>query len=251
MNTQKMASKGIICFVSAASSWVIGLLGGWSTSLETLLIFMTVDYITGLLCAFVWNVSPKSCDGKFESKSSLKGLFRKGGILLIILVGIFNQIVLLLIFKFLFNIGLINNNTFNIFNYSNLSIIIFNLIPMYPLDGYKILNSILEIYLSFKKSLIISLVVNIITLICFIIFLHFYKTNNYIIIIFLLTMFIKYIKEIRYIFNKFYIERIIYKIDYIGLISVDKLCDIYKNKLNYIKGVNELEYIKSKCGERV
>lgn len=81
-----MASKGIICFVSAASSWVIGLLGGWSTSLETLLIFMTVDYITGLLCAFVWNVSPKSRDGKFESKSSLKGLFRKGGILLIILI---------------------------------------------------------------------------------------------------------------------------------------------------------------------
>ena len=86
MCKRKMVNKSTMGFISATGSWMIGLLGGWSTSLETLLIFMAIDYITGVLCALVWHISPKSEDGKFESKSSLKGLFRKGGILFIILI---------------------------------------------------------------------------------------------------------------------------------------------------------------------
>jgi len=167
-------------------------------------------------------------------------------ILLISLGGIINQMLLFFIFNLLYKIGLINDNIYNIFNYSNLSIIIFNLLPIYPLDGYKILNSILELFLSFKNSLIISLIINIIFLIFFMIYLYFYKINNYIIIIFLITTLFKYLKEIRYIFNKFYIERIIYNLDYKGLISVNKLSDLHKNKFNYICGIKENEYISSK-----
>lgn len=167
-------------------------------------------------------------------------------ILLISLGGILIQIILYFIFILLFNIGLISDNIYTIFNYCNNSIIIFNLLPIYPLDGYKILNSILEMFLSFKNSLIISLIINIICLTSFIIYLYFFKTNNYIIIIFLLTNLFKYLKEIKYIFNKFYIERIIYNIDYKGLISVNKLSDIHKNKFNYVNGVKENEYISSK-----
>jgi len=167
-------------------------------------------------------------------------------ILLISLGGILSQIILYMIFIILYKIEYISYNIFNIFNYSNISIIIFNLLPIYPLDGYKILNSILEIFLSFKNSLIISLIINLLTLIIFIIYLYLYKINNYIIIIFLLTSFIKYLNEIKYIFNKFYIERIIYKIDYKGLVSVDKLSDLHKNKFNYINGLKENEYIANK-----
>jgi len=167
-------------------------------------------------------------------------------ILIISLGGILTQTILLFIIKTLFNMSLINNNLYNIFTYTNYNIIIFNILPIFPLDGYKILNSILELFLSYKKSLIISLIINIITLISFIIYLYIYKINNYLIIIFLLTSFIKYIKEIKYIINKFYIERIIYKIDYNGLISVNKLNNIYKNKFNYINGIKENECIKNK-----
>ena len=47
---------------------------------------MAIDYATGLLCALVWKRSPKSEDGTFESKASLKGLIRKGAILLVVYI---------------------------------------------------------------------------------------------------------------------------------------------------------------------
>ena len=40
-------------------------LGGWDTGLQTLVILMAVDYVTGVLCALVWKKSPKSTDGAF------------------------------------------------------------------------------------------------------------------------------------------------------------------------------------------
>ena len=33
--------------------------------LQTLVILMAVDYVTGVLCALVWKKSPKSTDGAF------------------------------------------------------------------------------------------------------------------------------------------------------------------------------------------
>ena len=52
----------------------------------TLLIFMTADYITGLLVAGVFHASPKSETGALESKAGFKGLVRKGMTLLFVLI---------------------------------------------------------------------------------------------------------------------------------------------------------------------
>ena len=60
--------------------------GGWDVALQVLCFMMAADYITGIVCALVWKKSPKSDDGAYDSKASLKGLFRKGGILLVVLV---------------------------------------------------------------------------------------------------------------------------------------------------------------------
>ena len=54
---------------------------------------------------------------------------------------------------------------YNIFIRYNCYIILFNLLPMYPLDGFKILNSLLEIFLSFKKSIKLSLVLSLVCII--------------------------------------------------------------------------------------
>lgn len=75
-----------LCGASLTLSGLLSLLGGWDANLETLCIFMAVDYILGIVCALVWHKSQKSSDGSFESNVSLKGLFKKGGILLIILI---------------------------------------------------------------------------------------------------------------------------------------------------------------------
>ena len=77
---------GALAVLAAAGATIAEALGGWDTALQTLVILMAIDYITGVLCALVWKRSPKSADGAFESKASLKGLIRKGAILLVVYI---------------------------------------------------------------------------------------------------------------------------------------------------------------------
>lgn len=97
----------------------------------------------------------------------------------------------------------------------------------------------LELVLSFKLSLKISIIFNFVFIILFFLYLYIFNINNYVIVIFLLCNLINYIKSIKYIINKFYLERMIYDIKYDGLISVDSKDNMYKNKYNYVNGVGE------------
>ena len=70
------------CFGAA----IAAVFGGWSAGLTTLIIFMAVDYATGLIVAGVFHRSPKSDGGALESRAGWKGLVRKGMTLLIVLI---------------------------------------------------------------------------------------------------------------------------------------------------------------------
>lgn len=73
----------IIAIVSA----VFGVFfGDWDLALQTLIIFMAVDYITGIIVAGVYKKSNKSKDGSLSSTAGYIGLVKKGMILLIVLV---------------------------------------------------------------------------------------------------------------------------------------------------------------------
>ena len=80
--TVKPGILSIIGIIGAGGAYM---LGGWDTALQTLLIFMAIDYITGLLVAGVFHKSAKSQGGALESKAGYQGLCRKGMVLLIIL----------------------------------------------------------------------------------------------------------------------------------------------------------------------
>ena len=63
------------------------LFGGWDKALQTLLIFMVVDWITGgILLPVVFGRSPKSPNGALESRAGWKGLCRKAMTLFYVLV---------------------------------------------------------------------------------------------------------------------------------------------------------------------
>lgn len=62
------------------------LLGGWTYGMTTLVIFMAVDYISGLIVAGVFKKSKKTDSGALESRAGWEGLCRKGMALLIVLV---------------------------------------------------------------------------------------------------------------------------------------------------------------------
>lgn len=68
---------GICSVVGAVGAAVAHFFGGWSSGLTTLLIFMAVDYISGLMVAGVFHKSPKTDSGALESRVGWKGLCRK------------------------------------------------------------------------------------------------------------------------------------------------------------------------------
>lgn len=78
--------KDKICaLVGVVGSGISAMLGGWNAGLSTLLIFMSIDYITGLIIAGVFHKSGKSQSGALESHAGWKGLCKKGVTLLIVL----------------------------------------------------------------------------------------------------------------------------------------------------------------------
>lgn len=79
--------NAIIATIGALGGVVASIFGGWTASLTTLMIFMGVDYLTGLIVAGVFHQSPKTASGALESRAGFKGLIRKGMILLLVLVG--------------------------------------------------------------------------------------------------------------------------------------------------------------------
>lgn len=79
--------KEAICSITGVVGGIIAsLLGGWDSALMTLVIFMGVDYITGLIVAGVFRKSRKSVTGALESRAGWRGLLKKGVTLLIVLV---------------------------------------------------------------------------------------------------------------------------------------------------------------------
>ena len=60
--------------------------GGWTAGMTTLLIFMTIDYVAGLVVAGVFKQSKKSASGALESRAGWKGLSRKCMTLLFVLI---------------------------------------------------------------------------------------------------------------------------------------------------------------------
>lgn len=68
--------------------------GGWDSAMITLLIFMAIDYISGLVVAGVFQVSDKTESGSISSQACWQGLLKKGMTLVIVLVAARLDIVL-------------------------------------------------------------------------------------------------------------------------------------------------------------
>lgn len=79
--------KNAICTTAGAIGGVIvSLFGGWDAGLATLVMFMAIDYVSGLVVAGVFHNSKKTSSGALESKAGWKGLCRKGMSLLFVLI---------------------------------------------------------------------------------------------------------------------------------------------------------------------
>lgn len=78
--------EGICTGIGVIGSIIASAFGGWDTGFVTLLIFMGIDYFSGLVVAGVFHKSNKTESGALESKAGWKGLCRKCMTLLFVLI---------------------------------------------------------------------------------------------------------------------------------------------------------------------
>ena len=81
-----MMKSGICTAAGIVGSAIAALFGGWDEALVTLVIFMVIDYVSGLIVVGVFHASKKTESGTLESRAGWKGLCRKGVTLLFVLV---------------------------------------------------------------------------------------------------------------------------------------------------------------------
>ena len=86
--------KEWICMIAGiVGGFITTLLGGWDSALSTLVIFMGIDFVTGLVTA-VMGKSKHSDSGLLNSKAGWIGLAKKFCILLMVAVGVRIDILL-------------------------------------------------------------------------------------------------------------------------------------------------------------
>ena len=160
--------------------------------------------------------------------------------LLVAVSGFIFETLYYLIIVFLFNQNLIDYRTLNIFNSYHHAMLLFNILPIYPLDGFKIVNLILSKYMAYKKVNKLGVIISLVTLG---ISTYFYRFNySYLITLSLLLSNIwKFYKELDYIYNKFLLERYLYNISYKKLKITSSKDKMFKNYRHLIKNSQKYE----------
>ena len=169
--------------------------------------------------------------------------------LLVAISGVIFQSIYYLIILFLYKNNIIRTYIFDIFKNYHYSILFFNLLPIHPLDGSKIINLIISKFFPYKLTLKLTIIISIITAIV-VIKINYYKFNytTILIITIIVDNIIKYSKNINYYFNKFLLERYLYKYRFPKNKNINKIDNMYKEKYHIIKENNhyltEKEYLK-------
>lgn len=153
---------------------------------------------------------------------------------LITIMGPLNQIITYLIIVLLFKYNIINNYFYNIIKNYHYSILLFNLIPIIPLDGSKLLNIFLNKIFNFRLSYVLLNIISIVILI-FLIFNS--NTSLLLVILFLIYKIYINLKNKSIIFNRFILEKYLYD-DYNKINYINHIKDMKRNKKNIKKHIN-------------
>ena len=80
--------KKIVCASAGViGSAISGFLGGWDTAIDTLFLFMIIDYFSGVAVAGIWHKSPKTGTGSLSSVIGFKGIVKKIMMLIFVAIG--------------------------------------------------------------------------------------------------------------------------------------------------------------------
>lgn len=130
------------------------------------------------------------------------------------------------------------------------NILIFNLLPIYPLDGGKLVNILLSRFLPFKRSLKMTFYISY----AFIIILVIINYKNIYLNLIIMTFFLIYkLREeqgkINELYNKFLLERYLNKYTFTRSKIISNKENFYHNKRHLIKE-NDKYYLESEYLEK-
>lgn len=167
--------------------------------------------------------------------------------LLIACGGIIFQILLLFLVRFI----PLDFYTKTYFDKYNLSIMLFNLLPIIPLDGSIIFQSLLNKFFSFKISYHLSFLISCIGIVLYLVSNYWFALNNYLIVsLFVVKTYYAY-KNYNYIFNKFLLERYLNKYEYKYISTKEGNLDILKlDTYQYFKEKSKIIKEEDKLRER-
>lgn len=149
------------------------------------------------------------------------------------------------IFQIIFYLMLAHVHYFNsymeLISIYHYTILFFNLLPIYPLDGGKLLNIILCFHLSFRNSLNISLFLSYLTVLVLSIYMlsKNFTINVIVIISFLIYKIRTEVKRKDYIMDKFLLERYLHHYHFKKWKKVNDTNHFMRNKCHIIKVENK------------
>lgn len=135
-----------------------------------------------------------------------------------------------IIIQYLFFVLIKNVVDYKYFSFINYFIIIFNLIPIYPLDGSKILNVLFNKITTFRNSILLTLITSYIFVLILSIVLFDTNKLSVLIMYFLFKETTKLYNEQEAIFNKFLLERNLYEFKFKHKKTINS---IYQMKKDY------------------
>lgn len=141
-----------------------------------------------------------------------------------------------------------NDSLVKLYHYN---ILLFNLLPIYPLDGGKLLNLFISNIIPYKKSLQITITISYLIVI-FLLIINYQNIQLNLIIMsaFLIYKIIKEQKQIKYNYNKFLLERYLNKYNFSKSKIINNENDFFRNKRHLIKENDkyylEEEYLRKK-----
>ena len=135
-------------------------------------------------------------------------------------------------------------------NIYNIGILGFNLLPIYPLDGGKLLKLVLDKYITYKRSFKTIIIVSYISTFIVLITNKKITLNIIIIVVFLLININKENKKISYYYQKFILERYLNKYKFRKSKLINNLNNFYRNRRHIIKD-NDKYYLEREYLEKI
>ena len=156
--------------------------------------------------------------------------------ILILIMGPIMQIIGYLLLK----------NTFPYIKLYHYTLLVFNLLPLYPLDGGRIINILFNYKFNYLNSFKITYYISIITtIILFIYNIFVFNLNLFLMTILLLIKFIKIYKNRYFYYHRLLLERYLYNYHFSKIKNIRNIDSLYRDKYHYINFIKEENYLKN------